>query len=741
MSPEPCNVEDRKFVKNHLTQLNTPIPKKKRDQQLLDKIQTRRRKTTGLIVALSQLLTEFSQRMYEKMTEGDRPAHPYVFINRFHYLLTHHPHDSEPEKDIIAVPGPKSRYLGPPVENAKRANKSQVRFDDVVSLVKCRALTENGLDNAVEHSRHLLSSRPDMVGTYVLWAHARCYQIVWTDASGTITSPRYKWAHMPPLFAYLSSLYTPPKNHVLFDPTITRTPHPDTTLWTITSRNHGSFIGCRKVFLEPAWGGRTNVWIQRTAHQVVVIKDTFLTNKRQKIEEGLLRYIHRRGIYPGVIRLLFTGDQAPSPPLTIARLADGSSTRVPERVRARLFMGSYGSPISEARSVKDMLMAFYDVLEVLRGLSMEMNVLHRDISTENIVIYPEHHPDTMKDQRLVECPPIFISQILAKDKTNDGTDKATGLLIDFDQGIQLVPDPTHIVPVDQDRTQKVGTAMFMSRSGSKGAVRWQENVPYRSAAYWPMPTLEGEVRELYELAYGSEMYDRYCDTPETEHGARPNDFIRPGPGEKLPFVHKPHHDVESLCWALIYMLFHVQPLERTEEVDLGGFWAVREFFHNHEDANNPGDSRNQFFGGWTDFRVCLDPKLTSFNGFIWEILYQIQPEYDLLDPPPPPGHLHEAIRRLLLKAICEMEDPIALDPGNLRPLTYPVEPYSDDPCDLDDDVPSGDDNGDTNSSHGGDFNVEVKTETNKLKRKMDIGPDDAEQQGTKRPRGVDSSIM
>ena len=299
------------------------------------------------------------------MAKEDRPAHPYVFIHQDEYVLTHHPHDSEPCKNIIAVPGPKVRYLGPPVENTSQTKKFEVRFDDVVSLVKCATPSGNGLDSAAELSRHLLSSRPDMVGTYVLWARARSYQIVWSDASGMVASPRYKWTRLPPLAAYISSLYAPPKNHMLFDTTILRAnANAAPASWTITGLNQENYLGCQPLFSGPAWGSRTNTWIHRiTSGQVMVIKDTFSIIARHKTEEGLLRYIHRRGIYPGIVRLLFSGDQAPLPPLMTAQPIDGSRVRVPERARTRLFMGSYGSPISEARSVKDMLMAFYDVLE------------------------------------------------------------------------------------------------------------------------------------------------------------------------------------------------------------------------------------------------------------------------------------------------------------------------------------------------------------------------------------------
>ena len=278
----------------------------------------------------------------------------------------------------------------------------------------------------------------------------------------------------------------------------------------------------------------------------------------------------------------------------------------------------------------------------------------------------------------------------------------------------------------------------MSRSGSKGAVHWHGTYPSSSTFYCTMPTLKGKVKELYELAYGSETYDRYCDTVWEAHGTMFKNLMRAGTERKFPFVHKPHHDVESLCWVLIYMLFHVQPLERTERVNLPAFWTVRDFFHEHTEPGPIGDTRSHFvFLSIGDITNCLDPKLASVTQLIRNILQYIEPEYELLDPPLPPEYLHEVIRRLLLEAIYKMKDPIALDPGKLRPLAYPTESTSeDDPCDVDVDVPGPDGNWDDI-----DVDREVTTETNKLKRKMDVEPDDAAHQDTKRPRRVDSNIM
>lgn len=47
---------------------------------------------------------------------------------------------------------------------------------------------------------------------------------------------------------------------------------------------------------------------------------------------------------------------------------------------------------------------------VLRALLKRTKVLHRDISARNILMYPEHHPDT--EQEVVSDPPKFILDVL-----------------------------------------------------------------------------------------------------------------------------------------------------------------------------------------------------------------------------------------------------------------------------------------------------------------------------------------
>lgn len=218
--------------------------------------------------------------------------------------------------------------------------------------------------------------------------------------------------------------------------------------------------------------------------------------------------------------------------------------------------------------------------------------------------------------------------------------------------------------------------MFASRSVSSGSL----DVYDTYMKHHPMPVLEGEVKELYEFAYGTETYHRYCDTPKTIHGAIPPTkkqletldamILKTNP----PCVHKPHHDVESLFWVLLYVLIHAQPLERSPGVDLEPFWDVRTWFHRHEMGSKNPDCRSPFFrfGVPRFIRSFLDPKLAPLAGLISKLLAHIYPNYDLFETPPPPEHLHEVMRRLLLKQIHLMKDPIALDPKASRPVKHDV---------------------------------------------------------------------
>ena len=53
-----------------------------------------------------------------------------------------------------------------------------------------------------------------------------------------------------------------------------------------------------------------------------------------------------------------------------------------------------------------------NMLAVHRGLVNEKKILHRDISYDNILIYPTHNPKALSDKKLISESPRFIDDIL-----------------------------------------------------------------------------------------------------------------------------------------------------------------------------------------------------------------------------------------------------------------------------------------------------------------------------------------
>ena len=94
----------------------------------------------------------------------------------------------------------------------------------------------------------------------------------------------------------------------------------------------------------------------------VVIKDAYPDDRRRFQEGALLKLIHEAGIFPGVVRVLEWGDVegCDGSIITTARPA---SRKVARRTKKRLVMGSRGSRLSSAKSVKELLMAVFDGVE------------------------------------------------------------------------------------------------------------------------------------------------------------------------------------------------------------------------------------------------------------------------------------------------------------------------------------------------------------------------------------------
>ncbi|KAL5480883.1 hypothetical protein ACEPAI_9824 [Sanghuangporus weigelae] len=232
------------------------------------------------------------------------------------------------------------------------------------------------------------------------------------------------------------------------------------------------------------------------------------------------------------------------------------------RVRSLLALKTIGYPLCSCTTVLEFLEAMYDLLEVLRYLAQEKEVLHRDISWGNVLIRPEHAPDVFID---LPSPPTnepiphtyrFISDIFYEEKR-----RVRVVLTDFDFASDLKESS------EEELKEATGTTMFMANDVL---------VPRESALYFEIPV----AQFLHTAVMDSAM--KYSDDSER---AAWNAFyshlreIEPIPAYPASdiFRHGAVHDAESVFYLC---LLFFQPHATLEAKSTGR--GERYEFHLHD---------------------------------------------------------------------------------------------------------------------------------------------------------------
>ena len=263
-----------------------------------------------------------------------------------------------------------SRRTNPSTRRKKLARSApscptyrQLNYQELLSPCEVKRAISAEEPQLTSYASHSLEARPDLVGMYCLGATPDYYQITWLDAAGSDTSPRYDWADLAPLASYIYSLYQPPASHVLTDPTITVSDAATSTespTWSVRV-DDVVYQHCRIISWDRPLGRRTTVFkhVAEDGH-VTIIKDSFRDLTRRFKEDQLLKKIHADGTMPGVVRLL-------GEPGMVATVEGAPIRTAPRpacsqcRTKIRIVMGSTGRPLREVRSVKELLMVFFDV--------------------------------------------------------------------------------------------------------------------------------------------------------------------------------------------------------------------------------------------------------------------------------------------------------------------------------------------------------------------------------------------
>ena len=234
-----------------------------------------------------------------------------------------------------------------------------------------------GDPQAMRYAEQLLETYPDMVGISSFTANAEEYSILWSDASGTVSYP-ILWDDLIPLERYVYTLYHPHGGHHTRDPAIispTRRVPPKGTeeepRWTVMSPDGKIYESCHQSYTAEGWGRRTTVYVHNNpedTYDCAVTKDAYRDVQGRFEEADLLRRIHSDGNFPGVVRVLHSDPvtgQDGSPIATSHPAMIGAT----HRKKNRLVIGSRGSKLENAKSVKDILKAVFDGVEGTRYLS------------------------------------------------------------------------------------------------------------------------------------------------------------------------------------------------------------------------------------------------------------------------------------------------------------------------------------------------------------------------------------
>ncbi|KAI0649937.1 hypothetical protein C8Q79DRAFT_357576 [Trametes meyenii] len=650
------------------------------------RINTVSTKEKSLYKPVADLLTLISRRVFEHLKFDNHKfppclgGKPLVFLDHHNHPLTHFPVGRVEDKPyIVGVIGRIDEYE---VASGSGGSYKNIPYYCVETVVEAKAIYGDGQAQATRYAFTSQQARPDRPGFYCLSVRLQAFQVVYSSPLGVQSSECKPWDDWKALCAYMYSLYFPPDDHILYDRTLARETSKSITLgpasWVVQTVD-GDYVGASIVFVGDVWGRRTTVFrVRRDGCPPIMIKDSYIDCGRRFQEPALISHIHARGFVQGVVRHISAQDVKNRGNPILFRSQDGSLTRK----KSRIVLADVGYDLTYANPVNDLLMAIYDALEVHRTLACDRQVLHRDMSMFNILMYPAQ--GRYVEKRYAKDFPPPIDDLLAGELRSPEDRKARCLIIDFDNSALLLNAKAEVT--QKELRCRTGTPAFMARAVARGAV-WSGS----ESLYWDekMPVLEGAAKDFYIDLHGEERYTRYNDSKGTVHGGVPP----PATTERRPlvklaqgitFYHRWEYDAESIFWTMYSALLRVLPAGTPEEItetkeskrNLRANWK-RLYEHVILDGPEDEDSRALLLKhSERKFKQAFLPLMEDVAGLLHKIALHVEPLYALMSPLPPyEDHLHEAMQRLILQYLVDhREDPIPLVPGRLRPVGDSNEP-------------------------------------------------------------------
>lgn len=394
----------------------------------------------------------------------------------------------------------------------------------------------------------LLQARPDLTTGLGIYAEEEGFKLILHNSFGSFGTKLCSWtaqADIALLCAWVWRLYEP----IIPDLTIIRTiirpaadavecipptfdiETPDGLFQDCSIRTVGGHFGRRTIVLDTKIPG-------------TVIKEQYVDPSRRYEEGQTLERIHQEGIFPGVVRVGYSG---PVPGTTMKydkkwKVQAGLEQIVPEdaseKVKMRLVLRDAASPLLDAKTPQDVLIAIYDLLEVTRVLYTKYQILHRDISGGNVCLRDNLATvDKSFNQTLTKM--CFASHMLQSHLgLSDVHPLETKLLlIDFD--------------ASENKRQVKGKATPKPWTGTGLFIAEFLRTKKRKIGYYelpPMPKLDAGAAVAYKKCVPS----RLTDFPQMDIKKEEIVNWEEKMGVGVEDQHKLRYDAESAFWLLLY---------------------------------------------------------------------------------------------------------------------------------------------------------------------------------------------
>jgi hypothetical protein len=189
------------------------------------------------------------------------------------------------------------------------------------------------------------------------------------------------------------------------------------------------------------------------------------------------------------------------------------------------------------------------------------------------------------------------------------------------------------------------------------------------------PELTGRAAELYEQAYGKDILDKYPQLVSmTNERYIPETY-------KVDYRHIPAYDVESFFWVLLRELVTAYPQGEKHDGMTEGAREFLETMEAHRFKVGEHDARKKYlhrFMRTSTMEDLLHPRLQKLAPYLVELSQYLFHEWAYFgEDRIPADHAHEAMKRVLLKMLLEIEDdPIELKVGIERQVSEPNGPIN-----------------------------------------------------------------